>query len=96
MDKAQTYPIAENNAWLNVQLSNDEWIENPSITSYEIVYPRIIIPSLKLKNNSKDLVINIGKSLESYEDYYVLTKSYYHNTDVDTTVTINSIKYNKV
>lgn len=94
------------NAWLNVTYEEDptsteepkekRWIDNEDMENYEIVYPRILIPSLKLKNNSKDLVISINnKALDVYEHYYVLTKSYYNNTTNNNPITIESTDYKR-
>lgn len=81
----QSYPIASANAWLNVTKKtvdgNIVYVENSSMKNYEMVYPRILIPSLKLKTNDKDFVLHVNnKELTKFEHYYILTQTYYQNT----------------
>ena len=81
MDKATSYAIPDN-AWINISKSGDTIGNRTSsyMDEFSLVYPRIIIPSLKLKNNDTDLVIQYNNTkLNNYEDYYVLTNSYYRN-----------------
>ena len=84
-NKSNTYSINSNSAW----------IENPE--NLKVVYPRIIVPSLKLKTNDRDLALKLlingaEEELKKYEDYYILTKTYYDNTqEGDTVYKFNSL-----
>lgn len=79
--------------------TNDAWVLPSTLENCEIVYPRIVIPSLKLKTNSQDLVIKLGQQvLTEYEDYYTLVKSYYKNNITKKTYTIDNqtVSYRRV
>ena len=79
MDKKTSYNIPDT-AWLNVTKVDETWTQKDENTmaSYEIVYPRILIPSLELKTAEKELVVKFkDEILRNYEHYYVLTKAYY-------------------
>ena len=53
--------------------NKERWIE-PDEYEYRRIYPRIFFETIKLKNNSNDLKINVGnKQLTNYEDYYTVS-----------------------
>lgn len=95
MDNSTTYAIPDN-AWINIYKSGNTISINSEtyMSRYALVYPRIMIPSLKLKNNDLDLVIQYNNTkLNNYEDYYVLNNSYYQKNK--TTMTNNNVSYYK-
>lgn len=76
MSEETTYSIP-NNRWVNVEQNGNQWVERNNLEKNELVYPRIMIPSLKLKTGDNISVQFNDQQLTEYEDYYVLTKSYY-------------------
>lgn len=53
--------------------NRERWVE-PDEYEYRRIYPRIFFETIKLKNNSNDLKINIGdKLLTNFEDYYTVS-----------------------
>lgn len=53
-------------------VSAAQWID---LSTVPIVYPRIKITSLALKNNTTDLTLNYNyQALKDYEDYYILQR----------------------
>lgn len=66
-DESKTFVVRDtNNAWLTIDNNTN------------IVYPRILIPSLKLKTDTNDLVIQLDDiSLIKYNEYSINEKTYY-------------------
>lgn len=82
LKKSETFAIPES-AWLNVTKEGDKWVEKSKkdMKKYQNMYPRILIPSLKLKTNTKDLALSLGdEKLEKFEDYYLLINTYYKSS----------------
>lgn len=71
------------NAWLNASIENGKWVEKDEqeMKNYRAVSPRILIPSLKLKTDSKYLTVKYdGIELEKFKDYYLQVQTYYKSS----------------
>ena len=55
---------------IDKKIENVKWIDN--LEDYKVVYPRFKINSIKMLNNTTDLIVYQGETLlKNYEDYYV-------------------------
>jgi len=62
--------------------TKNKFISEQDLQNGHLVYPRIFIPSLKLKTNTKDLVLKYKNNneeidLKKYDDFYIFVQSFY-------------------